>query len=423
MRLLRCNNLHESDFYFETILAASLDIDLLGDIELRDEEFNHLTELISKELKKPGFFISDSLSIAVFLVWTGILHYKDNFWGPVYKFLELPTAQVKWQRHLGDIFIQTLKKHRLPYLYLEGKLRYIIPILTHGYIPNYYLDSFFNDVLVQLYIDRKNTGITDNLVNLDEIKHIVSNWQHEYKIHQVLQKQKAELESQEKDADIILEILKNKDYLIRLNELSDELIDSDVINKLLALPEDWLIDTEVKIKNLEEICTLLDDALETSIEINNRQNELRELNQKIGETASHIMDYWNETLIDYVLNIPSKSIEETVHEYNAAKRPFQGSLGWLLRLILRRRFKRIDLCKRELEQYLSNLPVRKNILEDPPLILSKKINIIQKLIKIRNRIEKELEVIRESEKELAALSQEKIFLDKILLSIKINYPV
>ena len=228
------------------------------------------------------------------------MHYKDNFWGPVYKFLELPTAQVKWQRHLGDIFIQTLKKHRLPYLYLEGKLRYIIPILTHGYIPNYYLDSFFNDVLVQLYIDRKNTGITDNLVNLDEIKHIVSNWQHEYKIHQVLQKQKAELESQEKDADIILEILKNKDYLIRLNELSDELIDSDVINKLLALPEDWLIDTEVKIKNLEEICTLLDDALETSIEINNRQNELRELNQKIGETASHIMDYWNETLIDYV---------------------------------------------------------------------------------------------------------------------------
>ena len=79
MRLLRCNNLHESDFYFETILAASLDIDLLGDIELSDEEFNHLTELISKELKKPGFFISDSLSIAVFLVWTGILHYKDNF--------------------------------------------------------------------------------------------------------------------------------------------------------------------------------------------------------------------------------------------------------------------------------------------------------------------------------------------------------
>ena len=37
MRLLRCNNLHESDFYFETILAASSDIDLLGDIELSDE--------------------------------------------------------------------------------------------------------------------------------------------------------------------------------------------------------------------------------------------------------------------------------------------------------------------------------------------------------------------------------------------------
>ena len=160
-----------------------------------------MTELISKELKKPGFFISDSLSIAVFLVWTGILHYKDNFGGLFINF-GITNRSGKMAKAPRRHFYPDFEKHRLPYLYLEGKLRYIIPILTHGYIPNYYLDSFFNDVLVQLYIDRKNTGITDNLVNLDEIKHIVSNWQHEYKIHQVLQKQKAELESQGKRMQI-----------------------------------------------------------------------------------------------------------------------------------------------------------------------------------------------------------------------------
>ena len=47
----------------------------------------------------------------------------------------------------------------------------------------------------------------------------------------------------------------------------------------------------------------IDDALETSIEINNRQNELRELNQKIGNSFSY-NGLLEQTLIDYVLNIP-----------------------------------------------------------------------------------------------------------------------
>lgn len=150
MRLLQCESLQASDIYFDKILTSSSNLNLLGDIELNDEELKHLTKLISKELRKINSTIKDSLSIAVFLVWMGILHYRDNFWTPVYRALELPDNQVKWQRILGETFIQTVKKYKFPIF--EGKQRYVTPILAHGYVPNYFLNSYFSDVVMALYI-------------------------------------------------------------------------------------------------------------------------------------------------------------------------------------------------------------------------------------------------------------------------------
>lgn len=404
MNLLQCKNMYESDIHFKNLLVSSSNIGLLGDIELNGEELKHLSKLISKELKKPDTFIKDSLSIAIFLVWMGILHYRDNFWGPVYKALELPNAQIKWQKLLGNSFIQTLKKYKLPYLYLEGKLRYIIPILAHGYVPNYYLDSYFSDVVMALYIDRKNTGLIKNLVNLDEVKHLVSNWQREYEIYQDLHRQKTELESQEETIDITLELLKNRYNLIRLNELRNKLKESDVLNKLLVLPQDWLEYAEAKLNNLQEVCTLLDKTFEIAETIRIKQSELRELNQKIEAAASQVLDYWDETLIDSVLSIPNKDIEKTVEEYCAVNRLFTGNFGWLLRLVLWWRFRKVVTHKCNLEQYLSNLPIKSNLLKEPSLTLPERLKRIQDLIEVRKEIERELAVISETEQEIAAQS-------------------
>ena len=101
------------------------------------------------------------------------------------------------------------------------------------------------------------------MVNLDEVKHLVSNWQREYEIYQDLHRQKTELESQEETIDITLELLKNRYNLIRLNELRNKLKESDVLNKLLVLPQDWLEYAEAKLNNLQEVCTLLDKTLKS----------------------------------------------------------------------------------------------------------------------------------------------------------------
>lgn len=419
MKLLQCENLQASDIYFEELLTTSSNMTLLGDIELSDEELKHLSELISKELKKPNPDIENSLSVAVFLVWMGILHYRDNFWEPVYRALELPDAQIKWQKILGETFIQAIEKYKLPNF--EGKLRYIIPILSHGYVPNYYLDNYFRDVVMALFINRKNLNPFKNLVNLDEIRHIVLNWQYEYTIYQNLQEQMTELEKREESIIIALELLKNRDNLLRLNELKNKLREFDELNELLALPDNWLDRAEAERDNLYQVCTLLEKAYEFAEIRRAKLNELCELNQKIESAAAQVLDYWDESFVDPILELPVGDIEKIAIEFFVINRMFTGYWGWILRAVLWWRYKQAAECKRKLVRYLCNLPVKGHLLEEPRS-LPERLKRIRELIELRREIERQLEEINKTEQEIAAskpemtISQHQLFLYKEQLS-------
>ena len=85
--LLKCNNLSACDEYFN----EKVNNGFLGDLEPGEGEIDHLSGLIARELKKPLLNLQESLSVAVFLVWMGWLHYQDgNFWGPVYQNWDFP---------------------------------------------------------------------------------------------------------------------------------------------------------------------------------------------------------------------------------------------------------------------------------------------------------------------------------------------
>src|SRR5690554_3148416 len=108
--LLECGHLRACDEYFSNLISHTL----LGDIVLCAEEIDYLAGLISEELQKPYPRLEQSLSVAVFLVWMGILHYREgNFWTPVYKKLGLPSGQNKWQSTLGGAFLRVINKYQL----------------------------------------------------------------------------------------------------------------------------------------------------------------------------------------------------------------------------------------------------------------------------------------------------------------------
>ncbi|MCW1310093.1 MAG: hypothetical protein QXP04_05345, partial [Candidatus Nanoarchaeia archaeon] len=238
MVLLQCENLNESDKYFEKLLTASSNVILLGDIELTQEELEHLAKLVSNEFKKPHSNIENSLSIAVFLVWMGILHYRENFWEPVYKILKLPQSQTKWQKILGETFLKVIEKYGL--FKFDTKQRYMIPILAHGYVPNHYLDSYFKDVIMEYFMERKKVGLNENLINWDEVNHIVTNWRHEYITYQNLHEQLEEIKKLENSIRIAKDLWNNREYLKKLAELKKMLKESDELEELLNLPDNWL---------------------------------------------------------------------------------------------------------------------------------------------------------------------------------------
>jgi len=398
--LFQCNHLHASDRYFEELLAGSSDLALLGDIELNQEELDHLAKLISSELKKPYPAIENSLSIAIFLVWMGILHYRDNFWDPVYGALELPQTQVKWQKILGETFLKVVEKYKLAKF--EGKSRYIIPILAHGYVPNSYLDSYFSDVIMALFIDRRHAGLTENWVNWDEVKHIVSNWRKEYLTSQDLQDQLAELDNREKSLGIALELWKHKDKLKRLKVLKAKIKKSNELTELLDLPERWLEQAEAERNNLEQICNWMEKAQEIAETKEVGLSKLNKYNQKIAAAAVQVLDCWDEGLAIPLLELSVEYVEKLVRKSLSAIRVFTGSWGWLSRLVLWRRYKQAMETKRMLSEYLSNLPVRSHLLAEPWPLLPESLQKVQQLLKDRREIEKQLEDLDRAEREIAA---------------------
>jgi hypothetical protein len=83
------------------------------------------------------------ISFSYFLVLVGIGHYKGGeFWPAVWGILNLiqkHSRQTDW----GNLFLEVIKKYKLPKFEDEKALKYITPILGHGGIPNYCLPDFF----------------------------------------------------------------------------------------------------------------------------------------------------------------------------------------------------------------------------------------------------------------------------------------
>ncbi len=387
-------------------MAGSADLVLLGNIELTHEELNHLAKLTAMELQKPEPAVYGSLSVAVFLAWMGIFHYQDNYWTHVYKALGLPQGQVKWQRILGEAFLQTIEKYQLPKF--EGKSRYITPILAHSCVPNSYLDSYFRDVVLALYKERERAGL---VVKRAEVEHVVANWRRDYLTYQELQGRLAELESQEKSLVIALEVWKHKDRLKQLKNLKAEIKESTDLTALLAVPEGWLEQAEAERDNLQQkydaFLSWLKQANKISKTKKAKQSELDELNIKIMVASEQVLEHWDHRLTALVLNLSVNDINEInelAQDYFDASRVFAGFWGRLLRLVLRRRYRRVLECRGLLQEKLNAFPIRSDIMENPWPLLPKSLLKLQRLLRYRRDIESLLENLYEEEQKIVAVT-------------------
>jgi len=352
-----CNYLEECDRYFEDVLSLSKNRGVLGYIELDVDEIEHMAGLISKELVKPDFNISESLTISVFLVWIGILYYQEgNFWMPVYKILRLPSQQPLWQRRLGEIFLKTVKKYGL--IEFKDELRYIMPILAHGCVPNFYLNDYFLNVIFRMYKERQELELS---IALDEVKHIVSTWRKEYQLYAARENKLRELDKKEKELQVAFEVLRNKDKLIELRELLKDLKRSPELKVLLSKPKGWLEEAREEREKLNTQLNEIRNLLEKK-EI--FEKEYKEIEDRIKELAYSFLSYWNNDLAEVILELPIDEIENNLTTYWNFKRRYRGLFGVLMRLFMPDKYYRMLNCGSRLKDELKKLPLKENLLEN-----------------------------------------------------------
>jgi hypothetical protein len=140
-----CKNLTDVERHLKEEVRK---VSLLSQIPFSDEDFRILRRAVIEaasldfsSLKERG-----GLSLSCFLVWMGIEHYdRGIFWPEVEK--ALGKTGGNWQHRWGEIFLDTIKRFKLPFSRLTEGLTNVTPILLHGGIPDYCLPDFFEKVL------------------------------------------------------------------------------------------------------------------------------------------------------------------------------------------------------------------------------------------------------------------------------------
>ncbi len=128
-------------------------VGLLGQIEPAPQDLEHLETLIrqaiSPDIQAGTRFLTEKAPtcLACFLVWTGIVKYREgSYWPAVQESTSLPDDPT-WHASWGQAFIDFLQANNLPRFDVAGSLAYVTPILAHGGIPNSCLAEFFEKIV------------------------------------------------------------------------------------------------------------------------------------------------------------------------------------------------------------------------------------------------------------------------------------
>ncbi len=414
--LTQCSCLKESDKYFEGFVSSGM----LGDIEPGEGELEYLSGLIASELDKPFVDLQESLSVAVFLVWTGCLHYREgDYWSTVYQKLGLPSGQVKWQSILGECFLKAISKHNL--FEFKGKSRYITPILAHGYIPNWYLESYFEDVVLAIYKDRNKPDLQ---INKSEAEHIVLAWRRDYEGYEECRNLFSQLEQEETRLSNMIQAVRNKETLEKFRELQAKLKDDKELQELLSSPEDWLNNAEAELAVCQERYNALKGRLEQQQKINEAREskaiEINELVKKVEAVASQIFESWEDGFSEQVLALSVSEIEELSEKIEATERVFSGIKGLLLRFFTPSRYRKACKNKQQLAELLQPLPVRQKLLSNPWPNLPKCFYNLQDVVEQLNHAAEILADLDSALQEIAATQEDLFAVDLDEMSVKIE---
>ncbi|TDP12528.1 coiled-coil domain-containing protein [Halanaerobium congolense] len=305
----KSNNIRE---YEETFIKLIPKISLLGQIDLNENQINNISEIMKDKIKilntNPSYLKRKApITTALFLLYTGIKDYQEgNFWGPVYKELELEEDNTRLHEKLGEVFYYTLEKYNLIKLD-PGRNKYVNQILAHALIVNNYLQEYFEEFLYKECGDFLDFSFT-----IEDVEKRIVNIRKDHKGHKNLCEDISTLKNKTKNLRAKINdyqlALENHQQLIKINKLIKNRNNITEIDQLLELPSDFLeqktnnlaaVEGEIsnykaKIMEIESIKKKSNELLKLQKEeqrkIKNLKNKKEKIQAKIREESSGIFD-------------------------------------------------------------------------------------------------------------------------------------
>ncbi|MHA1875723.1 MAG: hypothetical protein ACTSUC_04680, partial [Promethearchaeota archaeon] len=395
-------------------------VNLLGEYPLSIEEVDKLgvfiKEQISDNIRQGTKFLNTKAPtcLACFLVWKGILEYKDgDYWSQIEEGtgLQKPNWQAKW----GKIFVDFLESNKLLSVDIKDAHRYVTPILVHGMIPNSCLNEYFEKVLLKL-VKHELADPTDK----EEIRFLLENRREDNKERNSIEDMITKLQTKKNEFSTELSktksLIKIWDKLEKIRILEDEVWE---IDELDALPENlseyrcdkkFEIETlQRKIENLkkkkkqyeQEIKDFLEGNKkilaysDSIIECINILPELRKnvrrvtdlksregfLKKQLNKHAESIfLERWDERYGEIIINIPFDNLKKKIEklysrkakEYSAIKQSHMIRIGrvihrwikYIYSLFTKKRYKTDQELYKEIREMLGGLPIDESKIEE-----------------------------------------------------------
>ena len=394
-------------------------VSLLGEFPLSVEEVDKLGAFIkgqiSENIQKGTEFLKKKTPtcLACFLVWKGILDYKDgDFWSGIRESTGL--SDPNWQTRWGKIFINFLKANGLAFCDIQDAYRYVTPILIHGMIPKFCLDEYFQKILIPM-VKHELADPTDH----KEISFLLRNRREDDKDRNDIEEEIRKLQTNKYQISSKLSrdrsLIKIWDDLDKIKALEQKLGNSDELASLPEDPLEYKSKENVAIQNLKKEIEKLEkeerqdeqqrkkfseidkevlansDAIIQCINIlPELEQELRKvtefkarenlLNEKIEKHAESIFsDRWDELYILLIRDLPFDKLKDKIEAFNSRRISESGARQGYFENILRiikewayyffSHFKKGEKTAKEIQveisEMLKDLPINKRVIECP----------------------------------------------------------
>jgi len=408
--LLECEN---------KLSLISQEISLLGELPLSIEEIDKLGAFIkgeiSENIQKGTEFLKNKTPtcLACFLVWKGILDYKDgDYWSGIRESTGL--SDPNWQARWGKIFINFLKANGLAFCDIQNAYRYVTPILIQGMIPNSCLDEYFQKILIPM-VKHELADSNDH----KEISFLLRNRREDEKDRKAIEEEIRKVQTNK--YQISRKLSRNR-FLIEIwNDLDKiKALEQKVGNpdELASLPEDPLeykSKKNVAIQNLKKEIEELEkkerqyeqqrkkfseidkEVLTNSDAIIQCINILPRLEQELGKVSelkvqetmlkeqiekhaeSVFSERWDECYTEFIRDLPFDKLIDKIEAFNSRRisksGARQGCFENILRVIkewanyffsrFRKRGKAAQEIQFEISEMLKDLPIDKRVIECP----------------------------------------------------------